>query len=85
MSPAETAETIKLPFAFRTPVGPNEPRGSDANMGKGNFEGETGKPLSSIWTSAVMFENTAEPIEVPFALWAGIGPKHRVTSAVQIT
>jgi len=28
--------------------------------------------------SAVICENTAELIEVPFALWAGMGRKHRV-------
>jgi len=49
VSPAKkTAETIKLPFAFWTRVGPLNHvlhEVQDANMGRGNFEGETGKPL----------------------------------------
>ena len=51
----------------------------DANMVRNNFvgfEGETGK---KVWGhSAVICTNTAEPIEVPFGLWARIGPKHLV-------
>ena len=45
------AETIKLPFAFQTLVSPMNhvlrevQKTTDANMGRGNFEGETGKSL----------------------------------------
>ena len=48
----------------------------DANMGRNNFDGETDKP--EYRDSAVICANTAEPIEVPFRIWARIGPKHHV-------
>jgi len=45
-------------------------------MGRGSFEGETGEPLQSIGASAVICAKTAEPIELPFGIWASMGPKH---------
>jgi len=44
-------------------------------MRRNNFEGETGKPYRD---TAVICANKAEPIEVPFRLWARMGPKHHV-------
>jgi len=46
-------------------------------MKMGNF-GERGVPLSSIGTLCVIRAKTAEPIEIPFGLWAGMGPRHHV-------
>ena len=43
----------------------------NANMGRNNFEGETGKPYRVTLRSSV--QNTAEPIEVPFRLWGRMG------------
>jgi len=49
------AETIKLPFAFRTRVGPMNHvlHGVHANMRRNNFEGETGKPYRDTLQSSV--------------------------------
>jgi len=51
-------------------------------MGKGNFEWEErGVPLSSIGLyghCAVPCAKTAEPIKMPFGLWARVGRRNRV-------
>ena len=43
VSPAKTAETIEIPFPFRTRVGTGNhvlDGGLDIRIGRGNFEGE---------------------------------------------
>jgi len=78
VSPGETAEAIELPFALRTRVGPSMYVLDRVQMPmeRGNFEGERGKPLQSIGHFVVICAKTAEPIEVPFVLWARIGPRN---------
>jgi len=46
-------------------------------MGRGNFEGESDVPLLSIH-SVVICAKTAEAIELPFGLWARVGPVNHV-------
>ena len=53
-------------------------------MGMGNFEGEMGGPLYSIRDTAVTCEKMAEPIVMPFRLWARTGPRNRELDGVQI-
>jgi len=45
VSPAKTAEAIELPFGLRAQVGPRNHvlHGVQIPIGRGNFEGETGK------------------------------------------
>ena len=48
VSPAKTAELIKMPFRLRIWVGPRNrvlDRGSDLPIGKSNFKGERGRPI----------------------------------------
>ena len=48
LSPVKTAEPIEMPFGFRTRVGPENhvlDEGPDPPMGRGNFEGEKGRPI----------------------------------------
>jgi len=48
VSPAKTAEPIKMPFGLRTRVGPGNhvlDGGPDSPMGKSNFEGGKGRPI----------------------------------------
>jgi len=48
VSPAKTAEPIKMPFGSGTRVGPGNhvlDWGPDPPMGRDNFEGEKGRPI----------------------------------------
>jgi len=47
VSPAKTAEPIKMPFGLRTQMGAGNHvlDGVHVSMGRGNFEGEKGRPL----------------------------------------
>jgi len=48
VSPAKTAEPIKVPFGLRTWVSPKDhvlDGGSDPPMGRGKFLGENGHPV----------------------------------------
>ena len=48
VSPAKTAEPIEMPFRLSTQVGPGNhllDGGPDPPMGRGNFEGEKGRPI----------------------------------------
>jgi len=86
VSSAKTAELIEMPFGLRTRVGPGNhvlDGGPDTPMGKGNFEGERGVPLQS-GHYAVICAKTAEPIEMPFGLWARMGPRNHVLDGFQI-
>ena len=47
-------------------------------MGRGNFEGGNWQTIVNSGHSAVICAKTAEPIEVPFGLWARMGRKHHV-------
>jgi len=47
-------------------------------MGRGNFEGGIGRPIVKYGDTAVVCAKTAEPIEMPFGLWARMGRRNRV-------
>ena len=49
--------------------------GSRSPMGKGNFEGRRASRCKVYGHSAVICLKTAKPIEMPFRLWARMGPK----------
>jgi len=53
-------------------------------MRMGNFEGEVGSPMYSIWNTAVTCEKMAEPIMMLFRLWAWTGPRNHELDGVQI-
>ena len=55
--------------------------GSDPPMGRGKFcGGENGRPIVKYREghSTVVCGKTAEPTEMPFGLWARMGPRNRV-------
>jgi len=52
--------------------------GPDPPIGRGNFEGKKGFPIVKYRDIAVICAKTAEPIEMPFGLWARIGPRNHV-------
>jgi len=57
-------------------------------MGRRNFEGGKAHPIAkyrdTLRRSAVICAKTAEPIEMPFGLWARMGPSNHVLHGVQI-
>jgi len=53
----------------------------DLHMGKGNFEGRKGRrPFVKYRDTLQSRVNTAEPIEMPFWLWARMGCRNHVLS-----
>ena len=73
MSPAKTAAPIEMPFRLWTQVGTRNHvlhEGPDPLMGRGNSEGGKGHPIVKCRDTAVICEKMAEPIEIPFGLWA---------------
>jgi len=80
VSPAAAVEPIEMPFGLRTQVGPMNHvlgRGPDPSMGTDNFDQE-GRPIVKYRDTAVSYAKTAEPIEMPFGLWAQVGPRKHV-------
>ena len=49
-------------------------------MGRGNFEGE-GRSIVKYGHCMITYAKTAVPIEMPFELWVGMGPRNRVLDA----
>ena len=48
-------------------------------MGRGNFEGRKGRPIVKYRGHYVVIcAKTAEPIEMPFGLWAWINPRNHL-------
>ena len=87
MSPAKTAEPTEMPFGLRTRVGSANyvlDGGPDLPIGRGNFEGERASHCEVYGHSAVICAKMAEPIEMPFSLWAPMGPRNHVLDGVQI-
>jgi len=78
VSPAERAETIKLPFAFRTWVGPINHVLHEVQMPTWEATILRAKQANHIGTLCGHLCKHGEPIEVPFRLWARMGPKHHV-------
>jgi len=85
VSLSKTAEPSEMPFGLRTAGGPMEPyiRWVQIPMGRGNFFGK-GAPIvkSGSGHSAVTCANTAEPIVMPFGLWAQNGPRNHELDGV---
>ena len=52
--------------------------GPDPLMGRGNFEGGKGHPIVKCRDTAVICEKMAEPIEIPFGLWAQMSRRNHV-------
>ena len=78
VSPEKTAETIKLPFACRTRVGPMNYVLHEVQMPTREgtiLRGKRANKCKQYIHSAVVCAKTAEPIEVPFGLWARMGRK----------
>jgi len=78
-----------MPFGLRTRVGPENhaldwgPE-SRSPMGMGNIEGK-GRTIVKYRHSAVTCAKTAEPIVMPFGLWARqTGPRNHELDGVQI-
>jgi len=53
-------------------------------MGRGSFEGGEEFHCKVYGHSAVICAKTAEPIEMPFGLWAQMGSRNHVLDGVQI-
>jgi len=58
--------------------------GSRTPTRRRNFDGETANHCKVHGHSVVTSANTAEPIKVPFGLWARTGPRHHVLHGAQI-
>ena len=85
--PAKMAETIKLPFGFSTRADPMTHVLLEVRVPTREaaiLSGKQANHCKVLGHSAVICANTAEPIEVPFGLWAGMGPRHRVLHGVEI-
>ena len=52
--------------------------GSRSPMGRGNFEGGKGHPIVKYGDTLRSRAKTAEPIEMPFRLWAWMGHRNHV-------
>jgi len=82
VSPAKTAEPIKMPLGLRTQLGPGNhvlDRGSDHPTGRGNSEGE-GASHCKVYRNTLQssVQKTAESIKMPFGLWGRMGPGNHV-------
>jgi len=74
------ASPIELPFGLRTWVGPGNhvlDGGPDPPMGMGKFFGENGCPTVK-YRDTQRRAKMAEPIGMPFRLWARMGRRNRV-------
>ena len=49
----------------------------DPSMGRGNFEGD-GWSIVKYRDTEVIYAKMAEPMEIPFGLWAWMGPRNPV-------
>jgi len=57
-------------------------RGPDPPMGRSNFEVVQGRPVLKYRDTVVVCAKTAEPFEMPFGLWAQMGPRNPVLDGV---
>jgi len=80
------AKLIEILFGFRTRVGQRNHVLDGANIphGRGNFEGGEWRPIVK-YRDTIICSKTAEPIEIPFGLWAQADPRnHVLDSPMQI-
>jgi len=82
VSPAKTAGPIEMPFGLRTRVSSRNhvlDGGPDPPIGRGNFQQKRGRPIVKYAdTLRSSVRKTAEPIEMPFGLWARVGRRNHV-------
>jgi len=86
VSPAKTAELIKMLFGLRTRVGPGNHAldgGPDPPMGRGNFEAGKWRSIVRYRDTAVICAKMAEQIEMLFGLWAQMRPRNQVLDGVK--
>jgi len=90
-SVCHTSEPCKIGCTARAAVwvedlgGPGEPCirwGLHPPMGRGKFLGEIGRPIVKYRDSTVVCAKTAEPIGMPFGLWARMGRRNHVLDGV---
>ena len=79
-SPAKTTEAIEMSFRSRTRVEPSNQILDWVQIphGKGQFFGYRVSHCKVYAYSTVNCAKTAEPIEIPFGLCTGMGPRNRV-------
>ena len=85
MSAAKTAEPIEMPFGLRTRVGKglHVLDGGPHTPWKGVILMEEGTFHCKVETlRVVVCAKAAEPIEMPFGLWARMGPRNHVIDGV---
>ena len=77
---AETAAPIEMPFRLRTQVGPGNHvlDGGPCPPWEGAILWREGHPIVKYRNTAVPCRKTAEPIEMPFGLWAWMGRRNHV-------
>jgi len=80
VSPAKTAELIKMPFGLWTRVGPRNHvlDGVQISHGKWLFRGGKG------WPIAVSCAKTAEVTETSFGTWTQLGPKSMLDGGAHV-
>jgi len=81
VSPAKTAAPILMPFGLRTRVVPMNhvlDGGPDPPWEGAILRGWKGHPIVKYRDTLQSHVKTAEPIEMPFGLWARKGPRNRV-------
>jgi len=67
---------------FEDSGGPKEPRIRWGPHPPAKFWGRRGRPI--VGDSVIICAKTAEPIKMPFGLWARMGPINHVLNGVQI-
>jgi len=84
VSPAKTAAPIEMPFGLRTRVGPRNHifDGGPYHPWEEAIMGGKVHPTVKYRDTAVTCAKTAEPIEMPFGLWARIGRRNHVLDGV---
>ena len=68
-------EPVEMTFGLKTPVGQwnHVLDGVHISTGRGNFKAESAALCKVLRHSAVICAKSAEPIEMPFRLWARMG------------
>jgi len=81
VSPAKMAEQVEMPFGLWTRVGPGHhvlDGGPDPPWEGAILRGKGASHCKVQGRSVVSCAKTAEPIEMPFVLWARMGPRNHV-------
>jgi len=81
----KTAELIEMPFGFRTRVVPMNDvldGGSDPPWEGAILQGKKGRRVVKCSDSAVSCAKMAEPTEMLFGIWTGVGSRKHVLGGV---